>query len=227
MAVERVGEPFIEQAAAKRAAHERGVAEELPAVHALLPGGLDEPGGREVEGDSEPAQRIRVGDAPLLDLVDRLPRRTAVAPLLDGGSGHAPGHRGQRQAQPCALFSDQLGQRQTTGSLRHAAISPYRRTWRVIVPRYLSGSVSSPCRRFWQVATTRHLSRHAEGAVPWQPSPNPGRCKRWPGYFWWCWTPAPMSRRRASGPQAVRGVERCAMPPRPGPPPGQEAPCPH
>src|SRR4029453_5410311 len=53
-----------------------------------------------------------------------------------------------------------LGQRQITGSLRHAAISPYGRTWVHIAPSYLSGSMSSSC---------RHLPRRGQPAA----SPSP------------------------------------------------------
>jgi hypothetical protein len=78
---------------------ESGAAEELAAVHALLSGGLGYLLGREVKGDREPAQRVRVRDATtLLDLMDRLAACATVASLLDGGLSHAPGDRGQGQA---------------------------------------------------------------------------------------------------------------------------------
>jgi hypothetical protein len=93
----------------------------LPAVHALPSGRVGDLLDGQFKGNRQPPERVRVRDAPLLDLVDRLPGGAGVAALIVGGIVHAPGDRGKRQAQPSPLLSHEFGQGK---SVLHAARPP-------------------------------------------------------------------------------------------------------
>jgi hypothetical protein len=71
----------------KRARTRRGPPE-LPAPHPLLPSHLGNPLDWKVEPDGQPAKIPRVGDAAMLDLMDRLPRERALLVLQAGRALH-------------------------------------------------------------------------------------------------------------------------------------------